>query len=724
MGNRMRFCAPRRLWALAMITMVIGCGKSETDHSNASVGASSASPSGSISTAPPVKFPPATAREGSTIARAPQDDVLFVADEDHRALRVLPLPLSDETKATTISVPGRPAQVIASRNRVLVTVRDMPDGAGALVVLQRDGLVGLNEINRIALPTDAWGLALAPDESFVVVTSAWAAKVSIVDIDTGKVRATLPVGREPRGVTIMPDGKRAYVSHLTSSKLTRLGELDGASPTATSMDFPAAPMRSLQDASGASSLGYTVIQNLKGDRLFFPRHGLDTFGGEWFGSSTVDVWLPNLDKPLVGKPSPGLEKRKAAIAEVDGATHLSTGSRMFVQPRAAVYRPKTQTLLIASEGLNELVELDALMSDPTLGELRRYPFGVYDNKFFHVATKGGAPSGIALSADEEFAYVHCRSTDDVVAVRLILGEGRYQFVRPVMVPLVDNSSKETDESYALGRSLYYDATDELTSGRLGCAGCHPDGRDDGHVWHETKLVDFGSHIVNFLASQTTISTLSQRVENQEGYGCGFTGFEPEDVEGTPEHLTGIGHPRQTPMIAGRVDAAGPYGWHAESPDLSKRITAGFSLHRWRTAKKHTTENDVARSGHLSKFIRTGLVGPPKLARPLTDEEARGKTIFDSSTAQCSRCHVPATGFTDRLPTPLSQPPLKNGFAKEENTAFKTPSLVNVVGTAPYFHDGRFASLEEVIEKNGDRMGKTSHLSAEEKKALVAYLETL
>ena len=169
----MRSYAPRRLLALAMTTIFIGCGKSEAAHSNISVGASNAAPSGSISIVAAPKFPPATAREGSTIARGPQDDVLFVADEDHRALRVLPLPLSDDTKVTTISVPGRPAQVIASRDRVLVTVRDMPDGMGALVVLKRDGLVGLNETARIPLPADAWGLALSPDESFVVVTSAW-----------------------------------------------------------------------------------------------------------------------------------------------------------------------------------------------------------------------------------------------------------------------------------------------------------------------------------------------------------------------------------------------------------------------------------------------------------------------------------------------------------------------------------------------------------------------
>ena len=34
------------------------------------------------------------------------------------------------------------------------------------------------------------------------------------------------------------------------------------------------------------------------------------------------------------------------------------------------------------------------------------------------------------------------------------------------------------------------------------------------------------------------------------------------------------------MLAGLVNAAGPYGWHGESPDLGARVTAGMGLHRW------------------------------------------------------------------------------------------------------------------------------------------------
>ena len=56
--------------------------------------------------------------------------------------------------------------------------------------------------------------------------------------------------------------------------------------------------------------------------------------------------------------------------------------------------------------------------------------------------------------------------------------------------------------------------------------------------------------------------------------------------------------------------------------------------------------------------------------------------------------------------------------------FDTPSLRFVAGTAPYFHDGRYATLRDVLAHTDGTMGATSHLSDEEKDALEAYVETL
>jgi cytochrome c peroxidase len=66
-------------------------------------------------------------------------------------------------------------------------------------------------------------------------------------------------------------------------------------------------------------------------------------------------------------------------------------------------------------------------------------------------------------------------------------------------------------------------------------------------------------------------------------------------------------------------------------------------------------------------------------------------------------------------------------AATDNTAvFDTPTLVEIWRTAPYLHDGSAATLRHVLttKNQGDRHGKTSHLSARQIDDLLAYLLSL
>jgi cytochrome c peroxidase len=70
--------------------------------------------------------------------------------------------------------------------------------------------------------------------------------------------------------------------------------------------------------------------------------------------------------------------------------------------------------------------------------------------------------------------------------------------------------------------------------------------------------------------------------------------------------------------------------------------------------------------------------------------------------------------------------------------FSAPSLLNIALTAPYMHDGRFATLEEVVEHYSTGVKRSTtldpnlakhpddgiRLSKEDKAALVAFLLTL
>src|SRR5262249_26815534 len=124
-----------------------------------------------------------------------------------------------------------------------------------------------------------------------------------------------------------------------------------------------------------------------------------------------------------------------------------------------------------------------------------------------------------------------------------------------------------------------------------------------------------------------------------------------------------------------------------------------------------------------KFLREGLVPPPRVDKPLTPEEARGKEIFTSAATKCSTCHTPGE-YTDRSVVSLKKINPPRGFSQDPNELYKVPSLLYVGGSAPYMHDGRFESLESLIEYNQDRMGATSQLSVDDRKALIAFLRTL
>ena len=122
---------------------------------------------------------------------------------------------------------------------------------------------------------------------------------------------------------------------------------------------------------------------------------------------------------------------------------------------------------------------------------------------------------------------------------------------------------------------------------------------------------------------------------------------------------------------------------------------------------------------------------------LDDVEKRGFELFATEYdprqrqfgADCFHCHGGAL-FTDHA--------FRNNGLANEAGHFATPSLRNVALTAPYMHDGRFATLEEVVAHYDHGLTRTSALdpnlgkhpgtglglSAADQQALVAFLKTL
>jgi hypothetical protein len=68
--------------------------------------------------------------------------------------------------------------------------------------------------------------------------------------------------------------------------------------------------------------------------------------------------------------------------------------------------------------------------------------------------------------------------------------------------------------------------------------------------------------------------------------------------------------------------------------------------------------------------------------------------------------------------------VKSGHPDERSMKFDTPSLAFVGGTAPYFHDGRYATLDALLVESDGKMGHTHALSREDRAAMIAHLESL
>jgi len=159
--------------------------------------------------------------------------------------------------------------------------------------------------------------------------------------------------------------------------------------------------------------------------------------------------------------------------------------------------------------------------------------------------------------------------------------------------------------------------------------------------------------------------------------------------------------RRTLMLAGRLQGTAPYGWTRESATISDYVKE--TMHRLGGSGLPAEDLDA-----LVRYVEQ-LRAPSATA---IADVARGRAIFESKQAGCSGCHA-GERFTDHRPHALDGP-----------IAVDTPSLLFLSHSAPYFHDGRYDTLGELLRDTDGVMGHTKHLSPSERSALEAYLMSL
>lgn len=96
----------------------------------------------------------------------------------------------------------------------------------------------------------------------------------------------------------------------------------------------------------------------------------------------------------------------------------------------------------------------------------------------------------------------------------------------------------------------------------------------------------------------------------------------------------------------------------------------------------------------SRFDQAFTGGPPNFAAVFTPDEIAGQQLFNGP-AGCARCHGTNAFISDDIHNTGLDAALTDAGAG--GGRFKAPSLKNIAVRPPYMHDGRFRTLEEVVD---------------------------
>ena len=253
----------------------------------------------------------------------------------------------------------------------------------------------------------------------------------------------------------------------------------------------------------------------------------------------------------------------------------------------------------------------------------------------------------------------------------------------------------TAEKIEIGRQLFFDRR-LSRDGSLSCASCHQPGR----AFADGRVIAVG---VDGRQGRRNAPALINR-----GYGRAFF-------------------------------------WDARSASLEDQVVKpiedpnelGSSLHE---ASARVGVPGAAIAQALSSFVRSILSGNSPFDRfvngqadALTEDEQAGLRVFRGK-GNCTACHVGPTLTDER--THNTGVAWRDGVLADKGAGrgdFKTPTLREVALTAPYMHDGRLATLDDVVEfyDGGGRVNpaldpeiRPLRLTADERRQLVVFLRAL
>ena len=293
----------------------------------------------------------------------------------------------------------------------------------------------------------------------------------------------------------------------------------------------------------------------------------------------------------------------------------------------------------------------------------------------------------------------------------------YELPTPGHFPTQNNIPADnpmTEEGVALGEKLFFDSSlfTAHSSPSTCCASCH----------HPKYSFEFGPEgTLEHLGTQHTMLPLVNLVWNTTGLGW------RADVA-TLEDMVLAAYTDPAEIDADTAEVVRSLHRSDTYPALFKKAFGTEDIHFGLVQKA------------IAQYVRSLVFSDSKFDRYLRGEEQldqdelNGYLLFITEEGgDCFHCH--GGGGNALFTTNLLY---NNGLDAEYHGEFKAPTLRNIALTAPYMHDGRFRTLDEVIDfysegvQYSEQISPLMHhvmqggvrLTEPEKRQLKAFLHTL
>ena len=586
-----------------------------------------------------------------------------------------------------------PISLVASRDEKQLYVAEVTAKQVAVV----DAASG-KVVTTIPLAGEPSGLALSPDGTRLYVTAGSAdGKIHVLNLTTNAVEEALPAGHTPTAPVLSPDGKTLYVCNRLNNEVQVL-DLVSRKITAR-IRVPREPVAAVITRDGKS--------------LFVANH-LPT------GAANVDRMTSVIDvidtasskvATSIKLPNGAIDLRGMCLSADGKIVYVPSILARFLTPTTQIERGWMNThalnlIDVEKRSLRHTVLLD----DTNLGAAN--PWGV-------LCTPDGKYICVAHSATHEISLI------DQAALLAKLSK----IPRRDESKLDDNAYEALPENPANDLSFLNDIRQ-----RVRLKGNGP--RSVAMAGNKVYVAEYFSGSLGVLtlgASGPEVQSLplgsepamtlvrkGEMLFNDASMMC-FQQWQSCSTchpDGRMDAVNwdllndGIGNPKSTKSLVLSAQRS-PVMSRGVRPSTAVAVRTGMKFIQFITP----TEDHAAAVYEYIKSL-TPVPSPYLINGRLSERARRGKEVFER--AACNGCH----GGPYYSDTKLYDVGTSDGA--DQGAPFVTPTLCEVWRTAPYLHDGRAATMEEMFTKynRGDRHGHTSNLSPQELKDLVEYVHSL